>query len=614
MAMECRSPWRLRLWASLALAPLVVLPVRGDQPEMEVRFSASASGSLEWLVVQTDGLHTLERTHFSVERDLSLKVPVKAGLLRILREGVSPVTLELPGGDDLSLEVPPARPGGAALFVLADEPVLPDALELSGESEVRSLDVPKSGIVAASGLAPGSYELSAVYSQGRSIRLRSVQIREGESTDLAPLSLPAVGALKLSVDRPLCALHLNVLIRPLTTDGAESKTEPLRGELSDACSEAVTGLFPGRVLSTLEDGEDHVYAAAEAKIESQKITDAKLAPVVVSIAGRIVTPAGAPVSSARVAATIRTRQTSRKIETTTAGDGSFDLRLPATGAWTLAVGESFLDKAAWKTVQVVPGVNRVNIRVPVIGVDLTIRRADGKEIREPVVVSVDGEGPGNRVARVFQPKDLPDVAIHGLKPGRYRAYAVSKDLYTRGEMSFELTAATPSAHLEALLERPPLTVYLTDAQGEPVRGRIDVGEMTHYGQRVPGIFTLPELPKDTRLQIVPGSGVPICRRVPAGDEIHVVVETGSESLALLFPGRKDWPYVELEGLPESDCPVPLESLHAGSVEAAGSRGELIKGLPAGRFTVITEDGQRISADVPGPPVTVLPAPGAQADQ
>jgi len=599
-AIECGTWLLLVLPAWLGAAatpPLHTLTLRFEQP---------VACTMEWLAVGPEGLRSVGRESLAATPSSRLEVPPDARLFRIRRQAAAPWTAALAAVVSGEVKVPPAVNGGELLVVLSPHRVLPARLAISGPSWSGEIDVPDSRVIERSGLASGSYEISAIYAGEERFRLRAVDVGRGESSDEVPLELPEVGAVRLGAVPELCSRDAGIVLGKEPTDAAQEPGRRIRARLSEQCSIEIAGLVPGTYFATLEDESgDHVFAAAEARVQTDRISEAPLVPVEVRVVGRVHTHGGRPVSGVRLSARFRDHETSSPVSR----DGTLALRVPATGTWDLSLDSEGGPELWFQRVHLRPGDNPVDIETLAAELRLSIRRADGKPIEEPVDVSVEPFNDLGGWNLTYLPEQLPVVEIDGLGAGRYSVYAATPSgLYSPGNTPFELSEAEPTARVDLALEKPALTIHLKNMRGEPVWGQLAVGPMTTYAQRTAGVFMLPSLPRGEPMSISPREGLPICRRVPAGDELELTVQSGHESLVLLFPGRKDKPYLQLEGLPESDCPVDLEgSVPRDSVQQSGGVGEIIEGLPAGRYTILTEDGQRVSATVPGPPVTILPS-------
>jgi len=568
--------------ARLAEAEVVVelLPAR------TVTLSAGWGGIdalVEWRTLGGDGGSRLARERHRIDSGLRLPVAHRARVLRFRPEGSSPVSVFVPeGAAGLAVGLPPPRPGGEVFGVLPGLAFPPAALELRRGGRTVTLEPDAWGVFRAGGLLAGSWTLVPRYRGGVAGKARPVVVESGRTRDLVPLSLPELGAARVTAPPEACGPEQLPARLVLRSVGGRGPSPLLEATVSAArCDWELEGLEEGTVEALLvRSGETpDVLASHRWDVLAGEKVAVELLPPAVLVRGRLTFGGERP--AAGLLLTFRHEE--RDWSTETGEDGGYALTLGEAGDYTVAARTGTGLPAATFALRLPRGESRADFELADTAVTVRVGRRDGAPVAEPVQLVLTSET-GRRVATALDPGEEGEARLVGLDLGVYWAGATTPSgLASDTAARVELTAELPFAEIDLVLDRHDGRLSVVDELGLPVAAQVVAGERL-LPSRGGGGYALATVPVGERLEVLAPGYVPVCRVVQPSDlpEMRVVLPRPTEQLILRVPTETAWGGSRLVGLPGSDCPVALTDLEFS--EQPGSEGTtIVVRVPRGRF-------------------------------
>lgn len=589
-----------------------------QQPARPIRLLRESPGELtvEWRRPERDRSELLARRE-PTPGELDLPVARQERLLRILREGASPVTLVVPADAPprTELRLSSAGSGGELFARSPGRSIQPEKYLVVGAMGETTIFPTGTGYLSAPGLRRGGHRLIPIYRGGIVASGIPFEIQRGETTELLPMPLPVVGGLHVTVaDQELCPprpdrpLLLELIRVELTQQGRSEQYHRVGGwSVDSGCVVQVDGLVPGQYRATLspagaQNGEPLSFARVE--VLPDGVAQVLLQQSAVRVEGRVRLRGGDTPKWAVL--TFNHDGTTMMVEA--GADGDYSIDLPVPGDWIINVSGTRYTPAHHLEHRFEPGFHQLDIEIPGGALVFRVERADGAAIDEVVQLQFTE---GSRWGGFLVPDDLPEATILGLQPGEYEVVATTPSGWgTRRPVGFEIREDDPHAAVDLLLERTAARLVLVDPSGARVAGAmVRVDDMSGYAEdsSEPGLFLLPGVGEDRRLLVEPPPGwSPQCVLSRPGGERRVMLAPAGHSLLVVLP--EGWRSLRgsLSGLPGSDCPIGVHHFAPVTVQVDGRTAVELHRLPGGHFTLLTQAGESIPLIVPGSPVVIDP--------
>jgi hypothetical protein len=575
--------------AVAALLPGAALPAPGSggRTVTIVVDGGPRAVTLEWRSVEPAGTRLVAARDLVLQGRVPVIVPDGESVLRVRETGAAPHSLFVPAqAADVVFEVGARGAGGELLGRVAPHRFTPASFRLSG---------PAGGILRPDGdrvihgraLPAGAYLLTPVYRgafEGTPLR---VAVADGQTTEPWPLDLPEAGAVRVELDGASCGeAGLALRLEPLA--------EPARAQVlaapPDACSMEVEGLAPGEWRAALTAGgtRNEPRGSVAFAVAAGETTDVRLEGDV-RVVGTV-TAGGLPAVGLRVQFDLAAQRWS----VATDESGAFAARLGRAGEYTIAVGGGDLPSRTFRRTYA-SGEQREDVELA-MGAIAVVVRAEGAAA-EPVDLGLFATDGRRRAGRVQLPGG--HGAFAGLDLGTYTVTAsTASGLRSREPAHAELTAASPTASVELVLERGGGTLKVVDASGSPLAGASATVAGRSLAERAPGVFGLDAVPAGERVIAQAPGHVAACRVLDGSRrEMTVSLLLPSDVLELSLRPDAPWRDALLVGLPGSDCPVSIDDVEP-QVRAEEHGVTVALRLPRGSFSLAL-GGQAHPVSAPG---------------
>ncbi|MEM9552774.1 MAG: hypothetical protein AAGC60_00825 [Acidobacteriota bacterium] len=571
-------------------------------------------------------------------------------LLRLRRLGGAPETFYVPAADSedlVDVELAPTLPvvGGEVVGFVETPDFRPVALALAGIGEASGGErVPvgfeRSSFFVASGIAPGRHRLVAIYRGGVEVWSPPFEVRAGQSTEWVPWELPPRGALDVGVDESLCLEVDELVLLAEPVESAEPNAAPrYLGLPRDRCDARFEGLAPGRWRLSLVDAALLDTALLNTPSAGRAVTlgepleieiePGALAGIVFEgssswLEGVVGLSAEQPLADLVVRALLPMDEEEAVdavpaepvplASSATDATGRYRLELPFAGPVTLEITTARGVLVLRRAVDLVSGANRLDIDLGDAALRLRVARADGQVLDEAVSIELRRAGEEHVVRTVVAEPAVSEAGIDeallvDLQPTAYDVSAFTTSGWvTASRQTAELSKSAPIAEIALVLERRRAVAVVRDLAGRAVPGVLvaldrrplqpDSGRSTDYPLVGAG--------DGAQLRVQPPpSHVPVCRVIRGAESLEIVLQP-SAGEAVLIPPTGGTPPVGtvlgmLDGLPESECPMPVSLMWEPFVDEHGRERIRIVGLPEGTFMLHGPSGS-VSITVPGPEV------------
>ena len=535
-------------------------------------------------------------------------------LLRLWLGDSAPQTFFLPvhEEDPVPAEAPivlePRRlPAGGELFGFVEGDFVPERVRLHGPQKAEA-EVDGYGLFATSGLPAGVYRLSAGFKGGVELSGPKVRVTAGDTAELIPWQLPASGAVEIDLGDKLC---LKVSDEP-----ASWRLQPPSGAdaqlaLETGCSHRFEGLRPGEWIFSLA-GESTTVV-----IEAGEVVSAWLERVGTWVEGSVLA-GGEPLGGIEVRVKTSTRRLGTEPavppETRTDVEGRFRLDVETTGAAIIELRSEGGFPIISRDFELVRGVNRQNFDLGEGRIEVYIERADGAELEQKATIEI--WLPDGRLERTGElAAGEEGTLIYGLGYGRYQLSAFTEDGWATIERpEVELDKQQPEESALLVLDENRVVATVLGPTGQPVEGLLVAIDQRQIepDPDYPGEYSLLGASPGSELRIVPPPNfVPVCRMLERLESFDVTLQPATAE-ALMVPPPAGLPAAgaflgSLDGLPGSNCAMPVSFLWQPFVDESGRELIRLQGLTGGSFRFRNADGVVI-LQVPGPPV---PMPGVE---
>jgi len=550
----------------------------------------------------------LARRQYPPAEEIVLPLGETDRVLRIVAEDRSPVSWFVRAGErDVSLSLDRWPVGGELFARLESRRFSPATLRIEGATDTVELDLPPHLRISAPGLQPGLHRLIAVYAGGIEQPAGEVEVAQSATTELLPVELEPVGAVDLALDEQLCReRHGNASLEVWSVESEERSTSRRlvhQGVVSEAeCAIWLAGLRPGSYqLALRQPTPERRVESAGVEVAASRVTSVVLGSPMVVVDGRVLAGDDEPVPEV----VLGFQRGPSRTRAVADADGRFQVVLPEAGDYTVWINFGEHMPAGTFQRSFSSGRQETELRLEGGVLHLEVRREDGEPIDTwfQVFLSFDG----SERAGILSPVEDERYVVLGLAPGDYRVSAAVPGGWVSEAVELGLDAENPVAHAELILRHRELTLRVLDDGGRPLVGAEVRSGSTLPAEKPPGgVFDLPAAAAGEPVYVdgPPGYSA-VCRRAPGEGEIVVRLAPAPHT-AVVVLGEHSGAGITIVDLPGADCPYPLGLLDLRRTRAAGVPALEIAGLPAGRFTFVTAEGEGVVLQVPGPPVTLLP--------
>jgi len=123
-----------------------------------------------------------------------------------------------------------------------------------------------------------------------------VNVAEGDTTELLPLTLPEVGGVVLQADPEVCSGAVDLRLRRTVGTRSTRIEEVARTDVSaaDTCRWPFEGLRPGRYEATLQSARKRLLSNVGFEVAAHQIVPALLSSPRVEVTGRVTVGGGKP--------------------------------------------------------------------------------------------------------------------------------------------------------------------------------------------------------------------------------------------------------------------------------------------------------------------------------
>jgi hypothetical protein len=559
-------------------------------------------GVVEWRGLGEAATVVIARQPVSFRERLELPVAHAERVVRILPNGLSPLSLFLPAGaGSVTWRVGRSRPGGELFGRLPAIAFPPVGVEVSGPGGTRVIEPDARRVFQASSLVPGAYTLAPVFRGGLRGRAQKVGVPSGQTVELLPWALPAAGALSLRAAAEVCVAQYfpaRLQLRRVNAEGGLDP-RPLADLPAPPCERDLEGLEEGTYEASLRaaTGAEPVGTARVAVLAGRK-AQVRLEATAVRLSGRVTMGREHPAPGVTLVFENDGRTwTARSDENgeyraTLGAAGDYRVSLPALAD---VVEASFTRsfRAGDQTADFSLGAGAVHVRAA---------RDDAAPLKEAVQVTLTARS-GRRFSSSWDPDQEREKRFLGLEPGVYWVTAASAaGLVSQGAAPVELTLEQPLAEVDLVLGRHEGLLEVVDEAGGPVTSaRVDGHErvLTASG---PNTFTLQATPLGEWLKVRASGFLTACRIVREDDlpTMRVVLRRTLESVTLYLDPQLPWDAGRLEA-PGSDCPLSMSDLEYEAQPELNRTTVKIR-LPRGRYQLAVEAVTR-AVEAPGADVT-----------
>lgn len=296
------------------------------------------------------------------------------------------------------------------------------------------------------------------------------------------------------------------------------------------------------------------------------------------------------------------------VDTTTDRSGRFRVSLSAPGEYSISVRSLPYFSTLNRRVQLPEGRSEVTVVIPDTRILLRVKRFDAQPPSKPVQVHVfreQGSVLTEVYAGVLAPSDAAACELFGVEPGSYRLAADLPGLAAIAAARVVVVEHRPT-RVELKLAPSGGALSITDPSGAAIRGGRVTSGATQLEMTGVGSFSMDRISTGSPLLVdVPGF-VPQCLVRVGPDGRTTRLTKSQHSLTLQFTGLAgNAPVGNLEGLPGSDCAVPLALLAPASRREGGVLSVTLSGLVAGVFRYRAPGSDStVAVTVPGPPLAV----------
>ena len=437
--------------------------------------------TIEWRALEPAGTRLVAAREVTLQGRVPVTVPDGTSLVRVVEAGGAPRSFFVPAeAVDAAFELGPRARGGEILGRLPPFRYRPTSLQLSGPTKGELL-IGEDGVFQRAALAAGAYDLTPVY-RGRGAGQPSyrVSVVDGKTTELLPLDLPATGAARLDVGNALCAeAGLRLLLAP-----TRSPASAIGIARAPDCALVVEGLEPGewRISATAGGERNDPRGEAVFTIAADEATD-----VAVRAYARVVgsvTVGGEPADGLQ----LRFEHGVRRWHVATDPEGSYEVVLGEPGEYAVAVGGGDVPSRTFRRAYGA-GEQREDVELATGAIAVVVRVRGVTATDEPVDLGLFATDGRRRAGRVQLPGGRG--AFAGLDFGTYTVTAsTASGLRSREPAHAELTASSPTASVELVLERGGGTLRVVGESGAPLADASATVAGRALPPRAPGVFGL----------------------------------------------------------------------------------------------------------------------------
>lgn len=539
--------------------------------------------TIEWRALEPTGTRLVAAREVTLQGRVPVTVPEGPSVVRVVEAGGAPRSFFVPAGAaPPAFALGPRARGGEVLGRLVAGRYRPTSLRLSGPSKgVISVEgdatVAEEGVFQHGPLPPGRYDIIPVYRGGAPVgEFLTVRVEDGRSAEAFPLQLPATGAARIDLDGALCGEGGLKLV--LAEVGGSHSSVPLARAPEDSCALEIEGLAPGewRMAAAAGGARNDPRGEARFAITADQATD-----VAVRAYARVVgsvTVGGEPA----VGLPLRFEHGVRQWHVATDAEGGYEVVLGEPGEYAVAVGGGDLPSRAFRRAYAA-GEQREDVELATGAIAVVVRAEDAPRT-EPVDLGLFAADGRRRAGRVQLPGGRGSFG--GLDLGTYTLTAsTASGLRSREPAQVELTASSPTASVELVLERGGGTLRVVGAGGSPLAGASATVAGRALAERAPGVFGLDAVPAGERVVAQAPGHVAACRVLGASDrEPAMALLVPSDLLELTLRADAPWQEALLVGLPGSDCPVSIDDVEP-QVRTEGHGVTIALRLPRGSFTL-----------------------------
>jgi len=490
-----------------------------------------------------------------------VNVPVGVtALLRIVRAGAAPITLEVPGDQTAPVLVPPPVAGGEVFVGLAEQPFPPVDLVLTGQGHRFVGQVRERRWTAISHVPPGTYQLSPRYLGGVVGPIQEV-IVQPQRTASVLFGPKDVGALQVDGEGALCHEVDDVrVVRHTSRNGARVEAEVARTVKTADCRYRFEGLPAATYTVLFTNRVTGPLAESTADVVRDRVAVVTAAAPGVRLLGSVLRD-GRPLEGAveLLLSSSLPGAGGNGARTRVMAAGAFELTAPEPGAYIASIViDGLLIVGTQKSVVLNEGVNRLDWEIPAGSLTVDI---DGWDRQSNVVLEIrrvgeDLQGVVGTGRGVAPDENLP-LVIRGLRSGTFDL--VARQVLNNGEQRI---SARHTVTVDEKRSTAPVTLTLRSYSAEiEVMGRdgwriaaarVAPGEGASLRESEPGLFPLEaSLVEPGAPMMISASGyAPTCIAAPSGGRHTVVMADGVSSrvtyttppAALPRPvGRLHWP-------------------------------------------------------------------------
>jgi hypothetical protein len=570
------------------------------------RIPVASSGrngiDVDWLRIAPDGQVTRLATRSFDSPKFVLSVAKNLRLLRFRGPGFSPLTIDLPSLSADGIVLPITRPGGEFVGLVEASRVQPSSLRLLGPTQVE-LDRRDRSVVTSQGLFAGSYSVVPVYRGGLIGEPIAFEIASDQSTFVL-LKAANVGELRASVPGENC--NRDFELRVVRTETGELRNSIIESEIARVtddgqCRWAVAGLKPGAYRVEVALHGRPYGRSPVVSVEPQRVSIARLEWASARVSGQVrlhtaplagaeleFTPEGSPLPGS---------------STTTAPDGRFAILLQTPGRYNVQLRHPDTAKNT-RDLQINAGDNFFDWAL--YGGTLTIR-IEGAVGNAPVTIHMDSRRTSSPDSIERGTSSSIVVTRQGLEFGTYHISAEQEDGLQSGIKQVVISRDKPHAAVTLLLRSTSALLTLTDHAGRPIRDAAVLPLLPsnpfivarpRLKERDPGVFDLTGLSPGMSLLIRVDGFASGCRLVPADGAVNMVLDTG-RAVHFQLPTSVSFTMIRaftIEGIPNSDCPIPLTQFRPSFDEQSGM--VRMTNFPSIERVVFRNTGARYDAIVP----------------
>ena len=518
--------------------------------------------TVEWRRLGPPG----ESTQLLATRTIRLQngqaqIPVASGDDRVLRLKArisAPQTIFVPQDDGApwpELRVAETEAGGEVFGFLesaAEEPALLYLQGVTTPSFRATLTLGAFGEFSLRGLAEGAYRPRAVYPGGAASVGPDIEVAAGETAELIPwrVEKPAVSEPVLAREEPKDDAVATLLGRVTIADD-----EPA----SDLLVEARTAGPGDRVEEADEPDEPRPTARTDAA-------------------------------------------------------GRFELALPEAGWWQLRFAMPSGFPVREQDVELMEGVNAQDFDLGNAAIRVRIVRGDGEPLTEAVHIELKRGRGGDVVRSGVLPAgegggDVAELLLLDLTFGSYQVSAYTESGWASRQPARALpNKNSPIGSAELVLQQQSDRIAVVRMpDGSPATDVLVALDRRQVFPGRPGEFPLTGANELSQIRVMPDLDyLPVCRKVGDLERLEIDLQPATAE-AVLVPSRDRMPptgrYLGiLEGLPGSDCPMPIALQWQPFRDERGRDRILLRGLVPGVYTLNPLRGEPREMVVPGPPV------------